>query len=95
MHQKSDIDYCLIRRIETSTAKLHDSQVDLSTEGEVVLRDRGYFGVQAKGNDFTMKCRTTEKPLVELDKEAGSRKLDFWRTKIAWTFEKNFWEVSK
>jgi len=69
LHQKSDIDYCLIRRIETSTAKLHDSQVDLSTEGEVVLRDRGYFGVQAKGNDFTMKRRTTEKPLGELDKE--------------------------
>ena len=31
--------------IETSTAKLHDSQIDLSIEGEVVLRDRGYFDV--------------------------------------------------
>jgi IS5 family transposase len=69
LHQKSDIDYCLICEIETSTAKLHDSQVDLSTEGEVVLRDRGYLGVQAKGNNFTMKHRTTEKPLGELDKE--------------------------
>jgi IS5 family transposase len=69
LHQKTDIDYGLIREIDTSTAKLHDSQVDLSTEGEVVLRDRGYFGVQAKGNDFTMKRRTTEKPLGELDKE--------------------------
>jgi IS5 family transposase len=56
LHQKSD----LIREIEISTAKLHDSQVDLSTEGEGVLRDRGYFGVQAKG---------TEQPLGELDKE--------------------------
>src|SRR5271157_4039518 len=69
LHQKSDIDYCLIRRIETSTSKLHDSQVDLSTKGEVVLRDRGYFGAKAKGNDFTMKRRTTEQPLGELDKE--------------------------
>jgi IS5 family transposase len=69
LHQKSDIDYCLIRGIETTTAKLHDSQVDLSTEGEVVLRNKGYFGVQSKGNDFTMKRRTTEKPLGELDKE--------------------------
>jgi transposase, IS5 family len=51
------------------TAKLHDSQVDLPTEGEIVLRDRGYFGVQAKGIDFTMKRRTTEKPLEELDRE--------------------------
>jgi transposase, IS5 family len=69
LHQKTDIDYYLIREIETTTAKLHDSQVDLSTEGEIVLRDRGYFGVQTKGIDFTMKRRTTEKPLEELDRE--------------------------
>jgi IS5 family transposase len=69
LHQKTDIDYYLIREIETTTAKLHDSQVDLSTEGEIVLRDRGYFGVQAKGIDFTMKRRTTEKPLEELERE--------------------------
>jgi IS5 family transposase len=69
LHQKTDIDYYLIREIETTTAKLHDSQVDLSTEGEIVLRDRGYFGVQAIGIDFTMKRRTTEKPLEELDRE--------------------------
>jgi IS5 family transposase len=69
LHQKTDIDYGLIRKIDTSTAKLHDSQVDLSTEGEVVLRDRGYFGTLAKGDDFTMKRRTTDAPLGELDKE--------------------------
>jgi IS5 family transposase len=69
LHQKTDIDYCLIREIETSTASLHDSQVDLSTEGEVVIRDRGYFGVKAKGIDFTMRRRTTEHQLGELDKE--------------------------
>jgi IS5 family transposase len=69
LHQKTDIDYCLIREIETTTAKVHDSQVDLSTEGEVVFRDRGYFGVKAKGIDFTMKRRTTEETLGELDKE--------------------------
>jgi IS5 family transposase len=69
LHQKTDIDYYLIREIETTTAKLHDSQVDLSTEGEIVLRDRGYFGVQAKGIDFTMKRRTTEIPLEEIDRE--------------------------
>jgi len=34
-----------MREIETTTASLHDSQVDLSVENEVVLRDRGYFGV--------------------------------------------------
>ena len=28
-----------------------------------------YFGTEAKGVDFTMKRRTTDKPLDELDKE--------------------------
>jgi len=69
LHQKTDIDYCLIREIETTTASLHDSQVDLSTKDEIVLRDRGYFGAEAKGIDFTMKRRTSEKHLGELDKE--------------------------
>ena len=69
LHQKTDIDYSLIREIETTTASLHDSQVDLSIKDEIVLRDRGYFGVTAKGIDFTMKRRTSEKPLLELDKE--------------------------
>ena len=69
LHQITDIDYCLIRNIETSTASLHDSQVDLSIPGIPVLRDRGYFGVKAKGIDFTMKRRTTGRPLSELDKE--------------------------
>jgi len=48
---------------------LQDSQVDLSTKDEIVLRDRGYFGAPAKGIDFTIKRRTTEKTLGELDKE--------------------------
>lgn len=69
MHQLKDIDYCLIRNIETSTASLHDSQVDLSIPDVPVLRDRGYFGVEAKGIDFTMKRRTTDRPLDQLDKE--------------------------
>ena len=67
--KKTDIDYTLIREIATTTASLHDSQIDLSIEGEPVLRDRGYFGAKAIGIDFTMKRRTTDKPLEELDKE--------------------------
>ena len=44
LHQKTDIDYCLIRGIETTTAKVHDSRVDLSIKDEGIIRDRGYFG---------------------------------------------------
>ncbi len=35
------MDYGLIRDLETTTASVHDSQVDLSKEGEVVYRDKG------------------------------------------------------
>ena len=48
---------------------MHDSQVDLSVEGEPIFRDRGYFGVRPKGIDFTMTRRTSDKPLSDLDKE--------------------------
>ena len=67
--KKTDIDYSLIRGIEATTASLHYSQVDLSIKDEIVIRDRGYFGVKAIDIDFTMKRRTSEKPLPELDKE--------------------------
>jgi IS5 family transposase len=74
LHSKVDIDYGLIRGIETTTASLHDSQIDLSVslEGEVILRDKGYFGVSAKGIDFTMRRATAEHPLGEIDKVRNS-----------------------
>ncbi len=68
LHQKTDLDYCLIRQIETTTASVHDSQVDLSVKGEIVLRDRGYFGAKARGIDFTMSRKTSERSLGDLDK---------------------------
>ena len=43
------------RDLQTTTASVHDSQIDLSDEGEVVCRDRGYFGAEAKGFDATMQ----------------------------------------
>ena len=50
-----DRDYELIRRFKTTTASVHDSQVDLTEENEVVYRDRGYFGAKTKGYNATMK----------------------------------------
>ena len=48
LHSKMDIDYGLIREIETTPASIHDSQIDLTKPGEVTYRDRGYFGALAK-----------------------------------------------
>jgi len=39
LHTLADIDYGLIRKIETTTAKVHDSQINLSESGEIVYRD--------------------------------------------------------
>ncbi len=36
LHVKTDIDHGLIRELETTTANVHDSQIDLSKTGEIV-----------------------------------------------------------
>jgi len=40
LHTKLDTEHGLIRELETTTASVHDSQIDLSKRGEVVYRDR-------------------------------------------------------
>ena len=59
LHNKVDVRYGLVRAIETTTASVHDSQIDLSVEGEPVYRDKGYFGTPARGRSITM-CRATQ-----------------------------------
>jgi len=67
VHTKEDCDYGLIRELQTTTASLHDSQVDLSKEGEVVYRDKGYFGVKPLGFDATMKRGVRNHPICIWD----------------------------
>ena len=61
-HLKLDVDYHLIREIETTTASLHDGEIDLIEEGDfAAYRDKGYFGreLSAKNvKDMTMKRGT-------------------------------------
>ena len=63
LHAIIDRDYDLIRRITTTTASVHDSQVDLSETGEVVYRDRGYQGAECKGYNVTMKRGPRNHPI--------------------------------
>jgi len=67
-HVKTDLDVGLIRDIETTPANVHDSQVDLLTEGEIGYKDKGYFGVSSRGYDATMKRATRDHPLNIKDK---------------------------
>jgi len=73
LHSKFDIDYGLIRKIETIPASVHDSQVDLTKPGEVAYRDRGYFGAPCKGYNATMNRATRGHPLNIREKMGNKR----------------------
>lgn len=63
LHILVDKDCQLIHRIETTTASLHDSRIDLSRKGETV-RDKGYFGVKPRASmDKTMHHAVRGRPL--------------------------------
>jgi transposase, IS5 family len=68
LHNKVDVRYGLIRAIKTTTASVHDSQIDLSLKGETIYRDKGYFGVAARGRSVTMYRATRSHPLDRWDK---------------------------
>ncbi|PKL57683.1 MAG: IS5/IS1182 family transposase [Methanomicrobiales archaeon HGW-Methanomicrobiales-5] len=72
-HTKSDTDHGLIRGIETTTASVHDSQVDLSKKGEVAYRDKGYFGAPSKGYNATMRRGVRGHPIGIRDKLRNKR----------------------
>jgi len=64
LHILMDKDHQIIRRIETTTASLHDSRIDLSQKGETVYRDKGYFGVKPQASmGKTMHRATRGHPL--------------------------------
>jgi len=73
LHTKSDVDLGLIRDLETTTASVHDSQVDLSRPGEVVYRDKGYFGVEPRGYSATMRRGVRGRPLGIRDRLRNRR----------------------
>jgi len=73
LHTKSDVDRGLIRDLETTPANVHDSRVDLSEEGEVVYRDKGYFGVEPRGYDATMRRGVRGHPLGIRDRLRNGR----------------------
>ena len=68
-----DIDYQLIREIETSPASMHDSQIDLKKPEEVNYRDRGYFRAPCKGYNATMNRATRSHPLNIREKRRNQR----------------------
>lgn len=69
LHVLTDKENQFIRRFDTTTASVHDSQIDLSQKGETVYRDKGYFGtVPFASIDKTMNRAVRGKELSEKDK---------------------------
>jgi IS5 family transposase len=73
LHSKQDTDLDLIRELETTTASVHDNQVDLSKRGEVVYRDKGFHGAKAEGYSATMKRGARDHPLGIMDRLRNRR----------------------
>ena len=73
LHLKMDLDHGLIRDLETTTASVHDSRVDLSLPGEVVYRDRGYQGAVPRGWDASMRRGARGRPLCIWDRLRNRR----------------------
>jgi len=73
LHIKMDLDHGLIRELETTPANVHDSRIDLSRPGEVVYKDKGYFGVKSRGWDATMKRASRGHPLSIWDRLRNMR----------------------
>jgi IS5 family transposase len=57
-HGSIDTQYHLIRDVETTTASVHDSKVDLGVEGLPRYADKGYAGAKTVGYDASMKKAT-------------------------------------
>lgn len=69
LHTIVDKENQFIRRFDTTTASVHDSQIDLSQKGETVYRDKGYFGsVPLASMDKTMKRSVRGHPISTKDK---------------------------
>ena len=66
-HVKVDTEHNFIWNVETTTASVHDSKVDLAEVGEVRYGDKGYFGAETKAYDAAMRRATRGHPLSIFD----------------------------
>ena len=85
LHAKTDVDRGLIRDLETTTASVHDSRVDLTRPGEVAYMDKAYFGVETRGISAAMRRGTRGHPLGIRDK-LRNRRINRKRAPVERTF---------
>ena len=74
---KVNVDYGFIHRIDTTTAKTHDSRIDLSDHDDgKMYRDKGYAGVPLRHpevEDCTLRKAARNRPLTDAEKNRNRR----------------------
>ncbi|MGE4375453.1 MAG: transposase [Methanoculleus sp.] len=75
LHILMDKDCRLIRRLKTTTASTHDSQIDLPEKGETVYRDMDSFGVKPKASMDKMMHRSTRGHSLSIKEERRNRSI--------------------
>jgi len=73
VHTLVDNKHTIVRKIEVTTANVHDSKIDLSEEGQIVYGDKGYFGTKPKGHSAIMRRGTRGKKLDIRDELRNKR----------------------
>lgn len=48
IHTKVELENSIITKVSVTTAKVADSNIDLTKPDEIVYRDKGYYGVKRK-----------------------------------------------
>ena len=86
-HVKTDTKYNFVTKIETTTAEVHDSKIDLSENGDkAIYRDRGYAGVNnVPKSDVIDMTMTLGKNLSDLEKSIN-KEISRTRCKVERTF---------
>ena len=72
-HTKIDIDHGILREFEITPANTHDSKVDLTKEGEVGYKDKGYFGQKTVSYDGIIKKKPKGRKLSFKDAHRNNR----------------------
>ena len=85
LHGAMDEDFGMIYKIEVTTAKVHDSHVDLANEDEVCYADKRCFGAKTKGYDAAMRKATRGHPLSYED-EMRNKRISSKKFPVEWYF---------
>lgn len=74
LHAKVETNNGFVTEMAVTTARVHDAQIDLAKNDEIMYRDKGYFGSKTKAKgDATMKRSVRGHKITSKDKLRNKR----------------------